>query len=141
MHAGRRSRWIRALAVCLFVAVLAPALLRAALPEQVCDAAKIKAASNKAKAQLTCYAKAVLKGTSVDPECLTKAEDKYFTAFAKADAKGPCSSRSAAMIKTQDDFFVLGVLNAVQCGEPGSFCSSNDDCCSGSCPPIGFCSP
>jgi hypothetical protein len=55
-----------------------------------CAAAKQKAAGKKANSLLACYAKATLKQSSVDSACVTKVQDKFTTAFAKADAAGGC---------------------------------------------------
>ena len=85
------------LAVLLVVAL--PAM--AAMPEQKCDALKLKAAANAARSQLVCHAKAMAKAREVDGECLQKAADKYSRDWGKAEAKVPCASKSAADIDDQ----------------------------------------
>ena len=55
-----------------------------------CDAQKTKAAGKKVAAKLTCHSKAVTKGLlGPDSTCLAKAEVKFSTAMAKAEAKVP----------------------------------------------------
>jgi hypothetical protein len=47
-----------------------------------------KAAGSKIKGKLVCYAKAVKAGQAVDPDCLTKADQKFVKAFGKTDCPG-----------------------------------------------------
>ena len=134
MHlASRRPRFIVALAASIFVAFLAPACPGAGTPEQVCDAAKAKAAANKAKAKIGCNAKAMAKGQMTDIACLQKADEKFLAAFAKADAKGPCEGRTAAQMAAIADQCMSNVLIAVQCRNPGTSCTANAQCCSLQC--------
>jgi len=56
-----------------------------------CQAAKIKAAGRKTFDKARCRAKALTKGTAVDPGCLTKAEERFAKAMTKADTLGSCS--------------------------------------------------
>lgn len=74
---------------------------------------------------------------AVDSECLQKAADKYSKAFDKAQAKGPCSTRSAGVIAADVDTFTNTVLEAVQCKGQSAFCSAGAECCSGFCFKIG----
>ena len=133
MHPVRHSHSIVVLAVPLFVAFLAPACLGAGTVEQVCDAAKIRAAANKGKAKLTCHAKAMAKGVPTDGACLDKAEEKFLAAFAKADKKGPCEGRPAAQIEQVVDQFMSNVLLSIFCRNSGSACAANGNCCSAQC--------
>ena len=133
MHLARRPRSIVALAAPLFVVLLAPASLGAGTPEQICDAAKAKAAANKAKAKIGCNAKAMAKGVMTDIACLDKAEEKFLAAYAKADAKGPCEGRSAAQMEAIVDQCMSNVLIAVQCRNPGSPCNAPANCCFQQC--------
>jgi hypothetical protein len=55
-----------------------------------CAAAKQKAAGKDASSLLACYAKASQTQLPVDSGCTMKAEGKFTTAFAKADAAGGC---------------------------------------------------
>ena len=133
MHPAQRPRSIVALAAVIVVAFLAPVCFGAGTPEQVCDAAKAKAAANKAKAKIGCNAKAMAKGVMADIACLDKAEEKFLTAFAKADAKGPCEGRTAAQMEVIVDQFMSNVLIAVQCRNAGTSCTANAQCCSLQC--------
>jgi hypothetical protein len=83
--------------------------------KSACEAAKEKAAGKKAASKLTCHAKAVSKGAAVDPLCLTKAEDKFVSGFAKAEDKGDCAATGdAAAIEALVDSLVSTVLAIVQ---------------------------
>jgi hypothetical protein len=128
----------------LFALLLFASTVTAATPEGACAAAKVKAAMNEAKGELGCWGKAIGKAVAVDPECLQKAEDKYAKAFDKAEAKGPCTSKSADAIQTLVETFTSNVVQAVQCFASGSICGGSSQCCSGSCVPSGgpfsFCS-
>jgi len=76
------------------VAVAALALVstvtHAADPGAKCAAAKQKAAAKKLSGKVKCHGNAIKKEITVDPACLTKAETKFETSFAKAEAKGGC---------------------------------------------------
>lgn len=85
----------------------------AATPAQKCAAAKLKAAGTRAAAKLNCHAKAALRGSSVDTECLAKADTKFATAFSKAEAGGGCIVTSdAASTGGQVDGMVSSVVAA-----------------------------
>src|SRR3989442_14722819 len=103
-----RSRRIVSLTllVPLALCVLPARLAAAADPAGTCAASKRKAAGKKAAAKLNCYATAAKKGVAVDPDCITKAEVKFQTAFDKADAKGGCAG-------TGDAARVEGDVNAL----------------------------
>jgi hypothetical protein len=81
-------------------------------PEQRCAAAKQKAAGIKAKDKLVCWAKSTKKGASFDlGTCLSKAEAKFATLFAKAEHKGGCvTNGDGAAIENDVDNFVAGVV-------------------------------
>jgi hypothetical protein len=55
-----------------------------------CEAAKLKAAGKLAAALINCAAKSAKKDKPQDPNCATKAQQKFSAAFAKADESGPC---------------------------------------------------
>ena len=80
----------------LFTATVAAVLLLAvsahAAPSDSdrCVAAKLGAAAKRFSAISNCRAKAVLAGAAVDPDCIAKAEQKFFDAFTKAEASGAC---------------------------------------------------
>lgn len=77
-----------------------------------CTSAKIKTAGKKAAAKTKCHSKAVAKDLAVDTACLQKAEDKFSTAFGKAEGKGDCISGNgdAAAIEADVDAFVVDLL-------------------------------
>src|SRR5262245_24812131 len=79
--------------VCL---AIAPVAFAGPTPAQKCSASKVKATSKKAASKLKCHEKAISKGMAVDPLCLTKAEDKFADAFAKAEDKGGCGTMGDA---------------------------------------------
>lgn len=133
MHPARRPRSIVTLLAAILVAFLAPAVLGAGTPEQICDAAKAKAAAKRASAKIGCNAKAMAKGVMGDIECLDKAGEKFLAAYAKADAKGPCEGRDAAYFEFLTDQFMSNVLIAVQCRNAGTSCTASAQCCSGQC--------
>ena len=92
----------------------------AALPDggtddgRACAASKLGASGKKANAKLACHAKAVGKATTVDGECLTKAEGKFTSAFDKADGKGGCATMGdAPTIEPLIDTFVDDVVAAL----------------------------
>jgi len=127
---------------------LAPAANKDA---QVCASKKMKAAGKKTKSFATCYAKAAKKAEVVDAACLSKAEGKFDSAFAKAEAKGGCTTvgDSAAIMALVDALIggAVGDLIAV-CGDdiagPGEACDGLDDLacpgeCNGACVCAGTC--
>ena len=89
----------------------------AALPDggtdegRTCAASKLGATGKKASGKLACQAKATNKGTTVDPLCLGKAEDKFAKAFTKADSKGGCANAGdASTVEALVDTFVGDVV-------------------------------
>lgn len=109
------------LAALLLLARGAPA----ATPVDTCAAAKLTAASKKAVSKLACYGKAVKKSTAVDDACLTKADQKFTEAFAKAEAKGGCSTTGdAAQVEAQVDAIVATLVS----DEPGDCGATGDPC-------------
>jgi hypothetical protein len=131
-----------------------------------CTAAKAKATGKKAAAKLVCASKSIAKGTSLDAECLAKAEEKFSNAFGKAEAKtytlpdiGCITTDDVVEIEAMVDAFldeVLFTLTASTCpargaGEVGGPCDASPDCDStsgagdGVCyvgstgPPDGYC--
>ena len=76
-----------------------------------CSANRIKAAGKKAASKLTCHAKAVAKDLGVESTCLGKAEVKFSSAFAKAEAKtytddGCLTTGDAGTVEATIDEFV-----------------------------------
>ena len=81
---------------------------------QKCAASKLTGTGKKADAKLKCHSKAITKAVAVDPECLTKAEDKFVQAFGKAEAKGGCTTTGdAPTLEERVDQFVAAVLVGV----------------------------
>lgn len=92
-------------------------------PVARCLAAKMKAASKKATDKSKCHQKALVKSLPVDPECLTKAEDKFAAAVTKADAAVGCPG-TAANLEDRVDFCVDSFVNTLICPGKivGGFC-------------------
>lgn len=89
------------------IAVLSAPVAQAATPAQKCAATKLKAATTKTSAELKCHKKALLKGGSVDPVCLSKAQAKFAKTFAAAEARGGCANEGdAAEVASSIDAFV-----------------------------------
>jgi hypothetical protein len=55
-----------------------------------CAQSAIDAAGKKAKAEASCYSKALQKGVPVDGNCITKAQNTFLSDFNKAGDKGDC---------------------------------------------------
>ena len=90
--------------------------LRAALPDggaspSQCEAARLQAAGRKASAKLACYAKAAIKGAPVASGCLTKAENKFTSAFNKVS--GCTGDGAAASIEALIDSACVDLLITV----------------------------
>jgi hypothetical protein len=124
-----------------------------------CAAAKVKAAAKEASAKAKCHSAALQSDTAVDPLCLTKAEEKFGTAFDKADGADlncPNLDDSAEVEAIVDDFVTAlvaqvtavptctdGIENGtetdVDCGGScndcalGEGCALPGDCASGAC--------
>ncbi len=79
------------LMILIVAAPLVVATAEAALfPLARCERTKLKASGSGARAMLTCHARAAGKGVAVDVDCLERARSRVHSAFAKAEAKGPC---------------------------------------------------
>lgn len=82
-----------------------------------CASAKMKAASQAWSAKGKCYAKALASSSAVDPECLSKAQTKFDSAFAKVEANGGCSiTANAAPIRAKLDDGVEDIAGDLGCG-------------------------
>ena len=115
---------VASLALVALVTVAASVAQAGPTPAQKCSASKIKATSKKASAKLKCHEKAILKGVSVDPLCLTKAEEKFTDAFAKAQEKGECvTTGDTASVEALVDDFVDDAVAALNPPVPVSFAS------------------
>jgi hypothetical protein len=81
-----------------------------------CASARIKAAGKYVNAVLKCHAKAEKRGTSVDTECLDKAQDKLSDAFDKAEtaSHGNCDTAAdSPATQVAMDAIVADVLAAL----------------------------
>lgn len=63
-----------------------------AAPGQKCASLKQSAASKKALGALKCYANAKKRDMPLDPQCLTKAQEKFAAGIAKADRVDGCDT-------------------------------------------------
>ena len=127
-----RHRW-SCVTLLLLLGPLGTAPALAADPGGKCAATKLKAAAKKTAAKLKCHAKAAATLAEVDEECLQKAEEKFTSAFEKAEAKGGCiTNDDAPTVEQKIDQCVsdlAAMLPAVlQCG------NSAAPACDGACP-------
>ena len=86
-----------------------------------CAQGQTDAAGKKAKAEASCYAKALQKGLPVDAACIQKAVDNFDKGFAKAQAKGDCLTpdTDAASVEAAVDSMIAGTIQTVTNGSPG----------------------
>src|SRR5262249_45673323 len=90
------------------------AALRPTPPANRCAGVKLKATGKKVKAKLGCWGKAVRKGIGVDSQCLAKAEARFASSFASAEASGSClTTGDAGDIETDVDHLVNQVVAAL----------------------------
>src|SRR5262249_56203386 len=61
-------------------------------PEQRCTIKKLPAVAKNVSGKVACHAKALKKGVGTDDACLTKAHEKFSSAFDAAEAKGGCAT-------------------------------------------------
>src|SRR5262249_41580867 len=92
----RGSSFLALTAVASPVLTLSAVAHAGATPGQTCAAAKLKAASKAADASLACHAKATLKGVTVDPACLLKADTQLMDAFSRAEVRAGCTTTGDA---------------------------------------------
>lgn len=114
--------------------LLLPNLAGAATPAEKCAAAKNRAALAKTTAKAKCYRKALLNGVAVNPDCLSKAEQKFTKAIGKAEATGGCTSTGdAAAIEAAVDSCVSSLdgltLSVADC-TPAPSCTAGRACIS-----------
>ena len=84
-----------------------------------CQKTKLTAAAKKAASKLKCHTTAVKDGTGVSAECLGKAEVKFQSTFAKADAKGDCPTPGDdGLVESAVDACVSSILSALGAGSP-----------------------
>lgn len=116
---------VAAIAALSLVATVA----RAADPGATCAAAKQKAAAKKLSDKVKCHGSAIKKGVEVDAACLSKAEEKFDSAFAKAEAKGGCVTvGDAAAIETLMDSTLTQLLTALPAVSAPPTCNTLPTC-------------
>jgi virginiamycin B lyase len=76
-----------------------------------CEAAKLKAVGKLAAAELGCSIKSAARDRPVDPHCLTRARNRFASAFARADASGPCAGEPD-LTRLFVEFFCLSQVSA-----------------------------
>lgn len=125
-----KDRLALTLAATLVILTVASSALAAADPANTCAAAKQKAAAQKFSNKVKCHGVAIKKAVAVDPACLAKAEAKFETAFAKAEAKGGCSTTAdAAAIELMIDTALGDLLTALPGATvPPASCDALNDC-------------
>jgi hypothetical protein len=117
----RLPKWLLILSLQLIV----PGLIIAAKdPTAACQVSKLKAAATAAAQLLTCQSKAAKAGVSVDPACMTKANQKLTDSFTKAESKGTCASRlDLTQVSTSLDTLLTAVLQPLAGAPSPSQCS------------------
>lgn len=91
-------QWRTVIAAACVVMATGSAAGAATSPEAKCASAQRKAAAKKAAAYLNCHARARRTGDAVDPDCLTAADTKFQTAFAKAGTACPGSADDVELL-------------------------------------------
>jgi cysteine-rich repeat protein len=80
-----------------------------------CASSKVRAAGKKCLCKTKCSAKAAKSGAGVDPLCMQKCEQRFATAFTKAESKGGCTTTGdAPAIEAKVDAFVSDVEDDLQ---------------------------
>ena len=93
--------------------------LRPVMTVSKCSAAQLDAAGKEAAAKLNCHSKAAKKGINLDAACITKAEEKYSTKFAKSLDQGDClTAADAVTIEAIVNAFVDGQMATLRPGFP-----------------------
>jgi hypothetical protein len=90
------ARFAASAVILLALVIAVPTLGHGADPGQVCAKTKLGATAKKVAAKLKCHATAAGKAVTVSPTCLTKAEAKFSSTFAKAETKGGCVTTADA---------------------------------------------
>src|SRR5262245_12941412 len=97
--------------------------LRPSQTRSTCATRKLKASERKASRKLTCHEGAVRAGTTVDVECLSKADTKFLDDFSRAELRPDClETGDAADIEDAIDVFVADLAAALRPLTP-SVCS------------------
>ena len=126
--------------VCTAV-VVAPAFA-GSTPAEKCAAAKMKAVGKKCSARAKCYAKALSTSEAVSQDCLDSAEEKFVTAFTKAESGSDClHANDVNSLELKLDQCLADVVGDIGCGngvtEGDEQCDDGNlvdgDGCSSSC--------
>jgi cysteine-rich repeat protein len=105
--------------VVFAVTVVAIMPASAAVPANTCAGAKLGATGVKCSAKVKCLSAAASHGTAADPACLSRAEDRFANAFAKAASKGGCATTGdAATIEAKVDAHVDDLRDEIWSDEP-----------------------
>src|SRR5262249_3432371 len=97
-----------------------------------CGQGEIDAAGKKAKAEASCYSKALQKGVPVDANCIQKAINSFNSGITKSQDKGDClvggrhgDNQDVSALEAAVDNLIASSLQLVNGGAPGP------DICSG----------
>jgi hypothetical protein len=103
-----------------------------------CTKKKLLAAGKKTLGKAKCHAKAADQGSDVDAACLTKAEDKFDSAFTKAETAADCAAATgdAAAIEAKIDAFITDMVATL---DPPPCSLDSGFTCGGGCPPGSIC--
>src|SRR5262249_3298965 len=91
-----------------------------------CAQGEIDAAGKKAKAEASCYSKAVQKGVPVDPNCIQKAVNAFNSSVTKSQDKGDCrvggrhgDNQDVSQLEAAVDNLIASSVQMVTGGQPG----------------------
>jgi hypothetical protein len=91
-----------------------------------CGQGEIDAAGKKAKAEASCYSKALQKGVPVDANCIQKAVNSFNGGITKAQDKGDClvggrhgDNQDVSALEAAVDNLIASSLQLVNGGAPG----------------------
>lgn len=91
-------------------------------------AIKVAGVGDKARGKLHCHGQATSKGLAADSTCLAKAEEKFSSAYAKAEAVVPSTCLTigdASALEAKLDAFVTDVVSELTPGGGPSECSGS----------------
>ncbi len=95
-------------------------------PALKCESIKIAAAGKKVAGVLKCHGKSLSSGDPVDPNCLTKANEKLASAFTKAEQNVACTDPGdQATVEGKVDAFTAAMLVALPPGMSGAACAGD----------------
>jgi hypothetical protein len=96
-------------------------------PEQKCAVKKLTAVAKELSGKLACNTKALKKGVGIDTACLTKAHEKFSSAFDAAEAKGCATMPDAGTLEGIVDSAVGAFVAALPDGgtDEGRTCAAS----------------